>query len=140
MCLVIVSALKHSCALQTLCALPPNDLVMAKAMKKATKKGGHKEVKKTIINKKELKGVKKKPAASQSGNPGDAAGWESFQIVPFADKSLATKGDQDFGHLNIKTELTKPPAVVKHIQAGSLNTIAGCQSVKDFLRSLEKKR
>ena len=55
MCLVIVSALKHSCALQTLCALPPNDLVMAKAMKKATKKGGHKEVKKTIINKKELK-------------------------------------------------------------------------------------
>ena len=82
--------------------------------------------------------VMKKPAASQSGDPGDAAGWEDFQIVPFVGKPKNTE-ENPYLHLKLNQELKKAPAVVKHIQGGTLHTSTGCQSVKDFLRSLEKK-
>ena len=87
------------------------------------------------------KGILKKPAkASQSGPPGGAKGWEDFQIVPSSDNSGKAKTSEDkFGHLKLHGELKRAPAVVKHIQGGTLHSTTGCQSVKDFLRSLEKK-
>ena len=89
--------------------------------------------------------LRKKPAAilkkpaSQSGYPGDAGGWESFQIVPFSERGHNANEDKTFSHLKLHGELKKAPAVVKHIQNGTLHTSVGCQSVKDFLRSLDKR-
>ena len=83
-------------------------------------------------------GVKKRPSASQSGPPGDAEGWAEFQLVPFADPSK-NKEAKHFSHLKLEGDLKKAPAVVKYIQNGNLHTGAGLQSIKDFLRSLEKK-
>ena len=83
------------------------------------------------------KAVLKKPSASQSGNPGDAEGWGAFRIVPYTDQNNGeTKG---LTHLKLEGEMKKAPAVCKHIQGGTLHTSTGCQSVKDFLKSLEKK-
>ena len=83
-------------------------------------------------------GVKKKPSASQSGLPGDAEGWGDFKMVPFAEPSK-NKEAKPYSHLKLDTDLKRAPAVVKYIQNGSLHTGPGLQSVKDFLRSLEKK-
>ena len=83
--------------------------------------------------------ILKRPVASQSGNPGDAAGWEDFKIVPFSNGSDAGKDGKTFTHLSLDGELKRAPAVVKHIQGGTLHTSTGCQSVKDFLKSLERK-
>ena len=79
----------------------------------------------------------KRPAASQSGFPGDAAGWGAFQMVPYSEHSK-NKGQKDFSHLSLKGDLKKAPALVKHIQAGSLHSSAGAQSVKDFLKKLDR--
>ena len=83
-------------------------------------------------------GVKKRPSASQSGNPGDAEGWGDFQAVPFSETS-ETKQAKNYLHLKLEGEFKEEPVVVKHIQNGSLHTSTGCQSVKDFLKSLQKK-
>ena len=82
--------------------------------------------------------IKKKPSASQSGHPGDAEGWGDFQLVPFA-KPSKNKAGQPFSHLKLHGDLKRAPAVVKYIQNGDLHTSGGLQSIKDFLRSLDKK-
>ena len=76
--------------------------------------------------------VRKKPASAPS-----TSGWEEFAIVPYT--SGPGSGEEKYEHLQLKAELKKAPAVVKHIQNGTLSSPAGCTSVKDFLRSLEKK-
>ena len=81
--------------------------------------------------------VAKKPAGStvQSRSLGQSTnGWEEFAIVPYTDNSKDTTG---FEHLTISKDMKKAPAVVKHIQNGTLSSSAGCMSVKDFLKSLE---
>ena len=83
-------------------------------------------------------GVKKKPSASQSGLPGDAEGWADFQVTPFASPSK-NKEAKFFSPLKLDGDLKRAPVVVKYIQNGELHTGHGLQSIKDFLRSLEKK-
>ena len=96
-------------------------------------------IKKTIAKRPAANaGVKKRPSASQSGPPGDAEGWAEFQLVPFADPSK-NKEAKPYSHLKLEGDLKKAPAVVKYIQNGDLHTGPGLQSIKDFLRSLEKK-
>ena len=46
---------------------------------------------------------------------------------------------KDYSHLKMKVDVAKPPALVKYIQQGTVHSAAGCQSVKDFLKSLDKK-
>ena len=119
-----------------------------KAMKQITKKADKKVMKKIGKAKGDnakagkqtmTKAMKKKPAASQSGHPGDAAGWDAFKMVPFMDKDAGEDNGNAYGHLKIKSDLKRAPAVVKYIQSGDVHSVAGCQSVKDFLRSLERK-
>ena len=59
-----------------------------------------------------------------------------FQIVPYTkNEGTKTKGEKNFQHLTLDGEFKKAPAVVKHIQGGTLHSSVGCQSVKDFLPS-----
>ncbi len=78
----------------------------------------------------------KRPAAASAPS---VVGWEDFAIMPFSNPDASKEAAGAYGHLKLKADMKKAPAVVKHIQNGTLSSTTGCQSVKDFLRSLEKK-
>ena len=75
----------------------------------------------------------KRPAAA----PGGDEDWSQFQVVPFTEQTPDETAK--FSHLSFSdASFKKPPAIVKHLQAGTLNTSAGAQSIKDALRKVEK--
>jgi len=78
----------------------------------------------------------KRPAAASAPS---VTGWEDFAVMPYSNPDASDEAAGSYGHLKLHPEMTKAPAVVKHIQNGTLNSAPGCQSVKDFLRSLDKK-
>ena len=78
----------------------------------------------------------KRPAAA-NGPPEFSPGWEQFQTVPYLDSHenfAKTSTSDKFGGLSFKSEVTKAPALVKHLNRNTQHTSAGAQSVKDFLK------
>ena len=75
----------------------------------------------------------KRPAAAPA-----LGGWADFQMVPFSDPQ-ASGSAADFSHLTLPAGLSKAPAFAKHLAAGTASSSAGCQALKDFLRSVEKR-
>ena len=61
--------------------------------------------------------------------------------MPYGDPAAQKKNadEKDYAHLKISAELKKAPAVTKYIQEGNIHTAHGCQSVRDFLKSLAAK-
>ena len=80
-------------------------------------------------------GMRKKPAMAEP----PTNDWANFMMVPFANQERTGEAAEQFGHLKVNAKLDKAPAVVKHIQKGTLGSTTGCQSIKDFLKALEKK-
>ena len=78
----------------------------------------------------------KRPAAAVAGPQVESVSWATFCVVP---TSIPKNNQPSLDHLVLPDSMNKPPALVKHIQNGTLHTSTGCQSVKDFLRSVEKK-
>ena len=80
-------------------------------------------------------GIKKKPAKAEPS----LEDWKDFMVVPYANPERSGEAKEAFGHLKVTGKIGKAPAVVKHIQNGTLTSTTGCQSIKDFMKALEKK-